>query len=194
MSTILITAPAVEPVTLFDAKLQCGLSPIEDTDHVKSDMVSRQLRRFITTARQECENRTRRAFITQTWKWQLDGWEHPFFLPKPPFQAIVTFNYIDTSGATQDANVYGYQLDPGSDTQPARLAPLYAQPWPPLRRVQNNVSIVFRCGYGATGATVPPVITQAILFLVHSYYDPTAYKNVDALVDGLLSPYVNRIS
>jgi uncharacterized phiE125 gp8 family phage protein len=214
---VLITPPAVEPVSLYQLKLQCGLSPVEDQDHIKEKQVRDQLRPFITIARTECENRTRRVFITQTWLWKLDGfpcpnrhyaehWErHGLKLPKQPFQSLGSVQYVDTTGAlqtlAQDTDYgngalpqYSFQLDPGSDHQPARIAPSWLVPWPPTRYVQSNVLIQFTAGYGDTGASVPAPITQAILFLAHSYYDPTAYKNVDALVDSLLNPYVNRIS
>lgn len=205
MSIALVTKPAVEPITLSDLKLQVGLSPNEDSDHVKESMTARLLRRYIKSARAECEKRTRRVFITQTWRLQLDGWPRIYreyggfrypvlVLPKPPYQSIVSFNYIDTSGTSQDMAVYTYQTDAGSETQPGKLYPPYAQPWPPLRLIPNNVTVEFVCGYGDDGDSVPAEIQQAILFLAHSYYDPTAFKDVDKLVDNLLDGYVNRIA
>jgi uncharacterized phiE125 gp8 family phage protein len=227
MSISLIAAPAVEPVTLSDAKLQIGLSPMEDTDQVRSRQLAKQLRRWITTARVDCENRTKRVFITQTWLQQWDSWPRrgeiyahlgypKIELAKPPFQTLQTFTYVDTEGNLQNmiapslpegqtqpgsnnpanftAAPYGCQIDPGSETQVCQIAPPWAQPFPPIRLIPNNVAAQFVCGYGDTGDDVPAAITQAILFLVDSYYDPTKYKNVDALVDNLLGPYVNRIS
>lgn len=159
MAIVLIQGPVVEPVTLAEAKQQCGYSPRQDADHIQSDLLAVRLRRLIRVARSECENITRRVFVTQTWKLLLDGWPsiseryndrwYPMMaLPKPPFQSVTSFNYVDTTGTLQDMAVYGYQVDPGSETQPARLAPPYAQPWPPLRFVPNNVQVSFKCGYG----------------------------------------------
>lgn len=196
MSLSLVTAPAVEPVTLADAKLQLGLSPYEDTDHIRSEQLAAKLRRYITAARAMCEDYTRRALITQVWVQRMDGWRNPILLPKPPFQGIVGFTYVDTSGATQDASVYTYQLDHGSETQPARIAPPWATPWPPLRLVQNSVAITFRCGYGDTGASVPPQITQAILFLVEWMYNTGGSVDtaMPRIVTSLLDPYRNLVS
>lgn len=216
-SLVLVTPPASEPVSLYMLKLQCGLSPVEDTDHVKSQMLSQLLRRYITTARIECENRTRRVLLTQTWTMNLDGfpgvdmrysdpWQrHAILLPKQPFQSIVSVDYIDVNGVqqalAQDSSYgngihgqYAYQLDPGGETQPARIAPAWLVPWPLTRRVQAAVQITFVAGYGSAGASMPDPIISAILFLAHSYYDPTAYKDVDGLVSGLLGPYINRVS
>lgn len=173
MPIVLVTPPAIEPVTLADLKSQLGLSPREDTDHVQSDLLSKRLRRLIGVARAECENITRRVFVTQTWKQLLDGWPcidmrytghwyHSLVLPKPPFQSVSAFTYVDTQGTTQNMFAYGFQVDPGSETQSARLNPPFAQPWPPVRGIPNNVAVTFRCGYGGP-VTVTTAASSAVL-------------------------------
>lgn len=205
MALSLIARPAVEPVTLSDLKHQLGLSPNEDADHVKEAMTAKLLRRHIKVARSECEKRTRRAFIAQTWKYTREGFgrcdpeytrsKFPgFWIPKPPFQSIVSFQYVDQAGTTQTLDTAGYQIDPGGETMPARITAPYQAPWPILRSVPANVSLTVVCGFGDTGDAVPAEIQQAILFLAHSYYDPGNFKNVDGLVDSLLSGYVNHIA
>jgi uncharacterized phiE125 gp8 family phage protein len=155
----LITRPAAEPVTLADLKSQLGLSPAQDTDQLQSDLLSKRLRRLLAAARAECENLTRRVFVTQTWQQRLNNWPHrdprydehfstPLVLPKPPFQSVSSFTYVDTQGNPQDMFAYGFQVDNGSETQPGYLTPPFAQPWPPLRMVPSNVQVTFRCGYG----------------------------------------------
>jgi len=168
---VLIAEPPIEPITLAEAKLQCGFGPVEDSDRLASQILADKLRPFIIAARTACENYTRRTFITQTWLLRRDSFPgHQFRyqwngypqidLPKPPFQSITFFQYVDVSGTlqtlTQDTTYgvnpqfpqYGYQLDPGSDSQAARLIPPFARPWPPTRMVPGNVVIQFRCGYG----------------------------------------------
>lgn len=173
MATVLITPPTAEPVTLADLKSQMGLSPTQDTDHVQSDLLSKRLRRAIRGARAECESMTSRVFMTQTWKVLLDTWPHKdprydehwyrsIVLPVPPFQSVSTFTYTDTQGITQDMFVYGFQVDPGSETQPARLTSPFAQPWPPIRMVPNNVQVQFKCGYGGP-VTVTTSASSAVL-------------------------------
>lgn len=206
MAIVLITPPAIEPVTLADLKLQCGLPPGDDGDHVKTDMVHRQLRRFIRLGRAMCENYTRRVFITQTWKQLLDGWPtssqrynwetYPsIVLAKPPFQSIVSFTYIDTTGTAQDMTAYGFQIDPGSETQSARLTPPYAQPWPPIRMVPNNVVVTYKCGYGDAASSVPEPILDAILFAAQFFYDGNPLTApLPKIVTDLLDPYRNLVS
>lgn len=161
-SISLVTPPACEPLSLSDAKLQLGMDSSETYDDAR-------ISRLIVSARRTLENITRRALITQRWTMKLDGWPplHPLYsargfpeilIPKPPLQSLVSFQYVDTGGILQtlqqqtdygaDASMmYGYQLNLGSETQPARLTPPWARPWPPLRMVPENVIVDFWAGY-----------------------------------------------
>jgi hypothetical protein len=165
---VLIAPPASEPVTLAEVKLQLGMGPVEDSTREASMILADKLRPFMLAARRECENYCRRVFITQRWLLRQDGFpggdfeyskRHPeILLPKPPFQSIDFFKYVDVSGVVQTLPLdttygngslqYGYQLRRGTQTQPARLLPSWARPWPPSRRVPSSVMIQFRCGYG----------------------------------------------
>lgn len=160
----LITAPAAEPVALSDFKNILRI-PLADTSWDSTLTI------FLVAAREACENYCRIALITQTWLARLDSFPsvplrydrngYPqILLPKPPFQSICSFVYVDTSGSVQPltrdpsygvnlaAPFYGYQLEPGGGIMPAALTPPWARPWPPQRMVPANVSIQFRCGYG----------------------------------------------
>jgi len=229
MSLNLIAGPTAEPVSLHDLKLQCGLSPVEDTDHVKELANAQQLRRHIRTARTMCENTTRRVFLTQTWALTFNRWprageryahhlrEHAFWLPKPPFQSLLSFTYTDWAlnlqniiapvlvpPATQPGSdiatnftdePWGLSLSPGSETQSAMIEPPWPVVWPPNLPVLDSIAITFVCGYGATGASVPPPILDAILLLAQFLRDgfPMTEKP-PAIVLEMLKPYMNRVS
>jgi hypothetical protein len=170
-SIALIAGPVAEPVTLNDVKLQLGFGPMQDSDRAAASILNDKLRAFIIAARQDCENWTNRVFYTQRWilrrdsfpghnlRYEWNGYPQ-IDLPKPPFQSIDFFKYIDVNGTpqtlTQDTTYgtnpanpqYGYQLERGSETQFGRLLPPFARPWPPTRMVPANVIVQFRCGYG----------------------------------------------
>ena len=177
---ILVTPPVAEPVSVAEMMIQLGLGAPADTG-LDSQLAS-QLTGLLLAARQYCENYTRTAFMTQTWLLQRDGWpcndfryhiggdfHSAFYVPKPPFQSIGSMQYVDVDGNVQplalstnygsnpNDPIYGYQLDPGSDTRPARLMPPWAKPWPPTRRVANAVMVQFKCGFGGavTGSMTP---------------------------------------
>jgi hypothetical protein len=160
----LITPPAAEPVQLSDFKNILRI-PLGDTSWDST------LEIYLVAAREQIENYCRIALVTQTWLARLDQFPsiplrydrngYPqILLPKPPFQSIQSFTYVDTSGAvqtlTRDASYgtnlaapfYGYQLTPGGGIFPAALTPPWARPWAPQRMVPANTTIQFRCGYG----------------------------------------------
>ncbi len=166
---VLITPPPVEPVNQGAMLNQLGMSTPTDTGLAAT--LTAQLNGYIMAARADCENYCRRVFITQTWLLRRDSFPGRDFryealgyahieLPKPPFQSVYFLQYVDVSGTLQTLSIdttygtnpadpqYGYQLDRGSETQPARLLPPFARPWPPTRMVPSNVLCQFRCGYG----------------------------------------------
>ncbi len=160
----MIVPPAAEPVALSDFKNILRI-PLTDTSWDKTLTI------FLAAAREQVENYCRIALVTQTWLARLDSFPQvpvrydrngyaQLLLPKPPFQSVDFFKYVDTAGAVETlirdpsygtdpaAPFYGYQLDPGGGITPAGLTPPWARPWPPQRMVPMNVSVQFRCGYG----------------------------------------------
>lgn len=221
---VLITPAAMEPVTLNQVKSHAKIFTTADDSYITSTIMP--------AARQAVEDELRQVLITQTWLLKRDGFPgfdpkyetHGYptiVLPKPPFQSIVSFTYVDVAGVLQtllqcnpdgttvDGNFYGYQLDPGSETQPARLLPPWARPWPPARRLPMAVQVKFVCGYGPSSSDSPPVwisggipmpiISAILLEASHLYYNRDAIvatKGVELArgVSALLAPYVNRIA
>src|SRR5579863_4062426 len=214
---VLITPPASEPITVDQVKTHCKLTTPTEDDYINTIV--------IPGARAAIEDELRRVLITQTWLLKLDGFPgfdpkyetygYPeIILPKPPFQSINSFTYVDVAGVTQtlvqtlpdgttvSGQFYGYQLDPGSETQPARLIPPWARPWPPARRLPMAVQVSFDCGYGPTGSPVvtpipPPIINALLLQAAHLYFNREAItadggKELARGVSALLAPYVNR--
>jgi hypothetical protein len=209
---VLITPPVGEPVSIGDMYNQLGM--VAPADDALNNAYSQKLGRAIATARRMCDTYTRSVFLTQTWLLKRDGfppidmryhegYHHAILLPKLPFQSIAFMKYVDTSGVTQtllqdssdgtDVNApqYGFQLDPGSETQPARLLPPWARPWPPVRRVPSNVLVQFKCGFGGpmTGATVTAgeAIVQGLTFLPGDVGQPVTLPKAGAAGADLLT-------
>jgi hypothetical protein len=162
MSIALITPPIAEPVTESQLMQQMGFGTVADA--TLSATLNAQLSTSLVAARSNVESFLRRVLITQHWLLRRDRFTHRMIaLPKPPFQSIDFFKYVDTFGNVQQLFLdttyglnfpaqYGYQLERGSETQPARLFPPWSKPWPPTLQVPSNVMIQFRCGYGGPAA------------------------------------------
>lgn len=158
MSLKLITPPAVEPVTLAEAKKQVEL-PLADTTH------DSQLTRLITACREDVERFTRRALITQTWRRTL-----PYFpcgriyFPRPPLSSV-SIDYYDGSGVSQSLDAGLVQVD--TDSAPGSVEPAVNTTWPTTQAGRRDaVTIEFECGFGDEASDVPANYRQLILELI----------------------------
>lgn len=158
------TPPAVEPVTLAEAKIQCRVDTSDEDAYLTS---------LITAAREYVENVLDISLITQVWEARYDTfplWE--IILPRPPMQAAtVTVVYRDEAGAsrtiTSAANAF--QID--AYATPGRIYPLYEGVWPAVRGDENSVTVRWTAGYGASGSSVPQTVRNLIMLLVAHWYE-----------------------
>lgn len=182
MALSLVTAPAIEPVTVAEARAHLR---IDGNDH--DDVIARLIR----AARRRAEAATRRALVTQTWDLTLDDFPcWAIEMPRPPLVSVTHIKYYDTTGAQQTLSAALYLVD--SKSEPARITPAYGQSWPMTRDQVNAVEVRFVAGYGADTA-VPDDIKAAILLMVGHLFehreevsDLQTYKlpfAVDALLD-----------
>jgi uncharacterized phiE125 gp8 family phage protein len=159
MALFRITEPALEPVTVAEARAWLKL------DHTSEDALIAEL---IRAARMEVENQTARALITQHWRMTFDRWpvRDLIHLPRGPVNAILAVIVHGADGAPETLAPADYTLDAISD--PARL--LFERR-PETGRRLNGVEIDYACGYGATGVDVPDFIRRAIKMLVVHFYE-----------------------
>lgn len=162
MALKLVTGPAVEPVTLSEAKLHCRVD-ISDDDALIGTLIA--------AARRYVEGVSRRALITQTWDLALDTWpDSPFKVPRPPLQSITSITYLDDTGAAGTVAASNYVVDTYSE--PGRVALSSSGSWPGVTLYAvAGVRVRFVAGYGAAGSAVPQEFRQAILLLVEHWYE-----------------------
>tara|TARA_R110001599_G_scaffold93625_1_gene243994 strand:+ start:907 stop:1488 length:582 start_codon:yes stop_codon:yes gene_type:complete len=171
------TEPAIEPVTVAEAKTQLRIDGSDEDTLIGN---------YITVARQTLEILMRRSFITQSITLKYDAFPSVIRLPRPPAIAITSINYIDTDGASTTWSSSNYTLD--SQLQPASLQPNYNVDYPSTRVQPNAVTVVYTAGYGTATTDVPESIRLAIRLLVGSYYEnreATAIKQMSELPLGL---------
>lgn len=108
------TAPAVEPISLDEAKLHLKVDSADDNALITA---------LIKTARQLAEKETKRAFITQTLQMLLDSAPALIEIPRPPLQSVVsikaitaTQTYVDQDSASGQPILYvastsGFSVD-----------------------------------------------------------------------------------
>lgn len=163
MSLELVTAPAVEPLTLDVVKAHLKLGELDVEDSLIQNI-------YIGSARRDAEHATQRALITQTWRLRLCRFPSggPLYVPKPPLQSITSIAYVDGDGQTQTWDAAEYAVDTYSE--PGRVYPAYGYSWPTSRGDPNSVIVTFVAGYGASGADVPEDIRNALLLIIGDRY------------------------
>ena len=156
----IITAPALEPVTVDEAKRQCKADDFTDDDLL--------IQAYITAARELAEHRTGRLFVTQTVEVVLS--EFPSIniaLPVSPVQSVSSIKYIDVNGNEQTVPAEYYTLDTYGLVP--SIEPEYGVVWPAVRAGTNAVKVRVVAGYGAPTA-VPLSVKQWILMAVDTFY------------------------
>jgi uncharacterized phiE125 gp8 family phage protein len=176
----LVTPPALEPVSLDEAKAHLKVDTSDDDALIT---------RLIAASRARAEWHTGRAFVTQSWILWLDCWPgcEPVGLPLPPLQSVtsVTSYAVDDSATVLDASRYQADIAGGR----VALKPGAALP-ANLRRL-NAAAIGFTAGYGDAADDVPALLRQAVLDIVADLYtnrgDGDGELPLAAL--ALLAPY-----
>jgi uncharacterized phiE125 gp8 family phage protein len=154
MRLVLVTPPAVEPLTVAEAKARLNIG-----DEV-SDAV---MQAYITAARQRidgADGSLGRAINTQTWQGKADVFPTcdggRIYIPLPPLQSL-TVKYLDAAGSTVTLTEgVDYQL---VQAQRPYIVPLTA--WPVITGI-DGLTIEFVAGYGDAGTDVPEPIRTAV--------------------------------
>lgn len=185
MTVLLITPPAVEPVSLADAKAHLRLETTTEDDYVSA---------LIVAARLHVETAIRRVLVDQTWRVYLDAWPRDGVveLPVGPVRSIASITVYDADGHPNLLSSVAWRLD--SASQPARLALLGTGPTP--GRVLNGIEIDLVAGFGPSGISVPQPLKLAIMTLVSRWYENregarygVVPASVSDQVESLVAPY-----
>ena len=163
-SLVRITQPAVEPVSLADAKVQARVDSEADDAYIQS---------LISVARQYVEDQLDLTLLTTTWEASYDLFPvWAIILPRPPLlSGTVTVTYRLGDGSTSSITSAAGQFRVDSRTVPGRIYPNWSQTWPAVRGDENSVVVNYSAGYGPDGTTLPPVVRHLILMLVAHWYD-----------------------
>jgi uncharacterized phiE125 gp8 family phage protein len=166
------TPPAIEPVTLAEAKQHLRVDIADDDTYIEA---------LIVAARQYAEEYLDRALISQQLAMRMDTFPYEFELPRPP---MATSGTLTTTAVT-------YALDPGSastavpttttlstsqyrvdrDDTPGRIRTVYNGTWPSHLSDPNAVTVTWWAGYGSSTSDVPQAIRNAMLMLVGHMYE-----------------------
>lgn len=161
MTAALITPPALEPVSLEDAKAHLRLDSDDDDALVSAAIVA---------ARVHVEALTRRVLIEQGWRAYFDAWPRRRLvsLPVAPLISVEAVTVYDENGDATVVSADDYEVD--AITVPGRLLLLSSVP-AAVGRAINGIEVDLTAGYGASSVNVPAPLRQAIMMLVAHWYE-----------------------
>lgn len=216
MATKIKTPPAVEPITLAEAKSYLRITNSNDDSFITA---------LISAVRRRCEEYTQRALITQAWTLWLDrlldrncrntGYgdfsinhvtrlDEALDLPRSPLQSVTFMNSYAADNSATVFSTSNYFVDTASE--PGRICLNAGAIWPVQGRRFNCYEIEFVAGYGSTGASVPDDLKQGMFFLLKTLYadkskfyesdEPRSLagvndKSLPEIIKGLWNPYRN---
>lgn len=186
MPAFLLTAPAVEPLTLAEAKEFLRLEHVDDDGLLAS---------LIVGARGHVEAATRRALITQVWRHVADAWPDSGCIEvwPAPLRAVDAARVYRSDGATLAIDPDAFIADLAR--APAVLA-FTARALPAPERTKAGIEIDLRVGYGDAATDVPEPLRQAMRLLIAHWYENRGLvarsESVAALpetIRALIAPY-----
>ena len=186
MALVMTSGPAIEPVTIADAKAHMRI------DNAAEDVLIGSL---ILTSRLHVEAALSVAMITQMWTLVLDRWPSgdTVEIPLSPLQAVPAVRVKNASGVGVVVPPTNYLVDIAS--RPPRL--VWNQAWRPDPGVAvNGIEIDLTAGFGIGATSVPAPLKHAILLLVAHWYehrDPVVIGASEAripdAVTDLIAPF-----
>jgi uncharacterized phiE125 gp8 family phage protein len=165
MILVLETAPVIEPISKAELKLHLRLPASEVEDTLLDDIIQ--------AARENIEDMTRRALLTQTWDMYLSRFPAAtaIKLPFGNLQSVTHVKYTDSDGdqttLTEDTD---YTVETNGDQCGFVRLP-YSGPWPSATLDPSNpVVIRFVCGW-TEAASLPSKIRTAVKMICHDLYE-----------------------
>lgn len=193
MTLHLLTPPAVEPVTLSDAKTWLRVAHAEEDDLITG---------LIRSAAARVEAETGLALIARSYREVLDAWParrlsaygQAVSVARGPLISVEAVRTYARDGAVELWDPAEYRTETG---EPGRIIAVYPFSLPQPGRVAGGIEIEFTAGFGAAADDVPAALKEAVLRLVAQSYSAvepaeSAQRGLAGLpedVEALLRPW-----
>ncbi len=161
VTPVLIIGPAIEPVSLSEAKAWLKLDSADEDGIVTA---------LVTAARSSVEAASRRLLISQTWRLVLDAWPAGGIVrvQLSPFKALLAVRSFDINGVATMSDPANFIVDKASE--PARIIPVnYVAPV--TGRPFAGIELDLLLGYGPAATDVPQPLRQAMLLLIALWFE-----------------------
>lgn len=185
----LVVLPVTEPVTLDELKLHLRID--DGTTAEDNDLVD-----ILAAARAQVEDWTRRAIMTQTWDYCLQGWPSATFvdLPLGNLQSVTSVKWKDTDAVETTLVENTDYLVEKNGAMIGRIVLPYATPWPSGTLYPSNpITIRYVCGW-TTAQLVPPHIKMAVKMVAADFWENRSIQEFNTINQGFSgNPAVERL-
>lgn len=190
MSITLITPPAIEPLTVQEAKEHLRVSGSSEDAYIAGR---------IKDARSFVEDFTGRALLTQAWEANFDGFpcSRVLRLEVAPLIQVTSFKYKGYDLNAVDVPAQNYTVQ--TKKTPGQITLKYGYVWPITAYEPEVVTVQYLAGYGTSPKSVPGALIDGLLFMLgHLYANREAVItgvraqaiNVPQTLETMLNPYV----
>jgi uncharacterized phiE125 gp8 family phage protein len=191
LSPALVTAPAVQPVSIDEAKVHLRVTP----DVTEDDALIEGLIKAATGHLDGWVGILGRCLVNQEWRSSFCGWPacRTLRLPFPDVSAAAVA-YFDEDNVEQSVSDGLVSILHDARSSVVRLSDDFAMPSLYGDRA-DAVRVTFTAGYGAAADDVPAPIRAAILLLVSHWFHNREAAGDSALselplgVSALVAPY-----
>ena len=193
---IQVAAPAVEPITVDEAKAHLKVSHASQDTYIEA---------LIAAAREQIAGVNGwlgRCLVEETFDLKLDFFPACIQIPMAPLRSVTTITYRDSNGDSQTLDPSLYQVFGVGASMGGAIQPAYEQSWPTTYDVPEAVTVRFVAGYAGDGlspedlaANVPAPIKAALKLLVKQAFDDKDAEDsagamqIDKAVERLLAPF-----
>lgn len=180
--------PTFEPITLDEARKQCGIAS-------SIDFHDEEFTRLIKESREKVEKDALLICCTGTYTFKRTDWGNKEWWELPselrPVTAIGSIAYINSGGTSTTWSSLEYSLDTYSIVPLVRLN--YGYSWPSLRGDHNGITVTATVGY-ATAGVIPERIKAAVKLWLWIRFEESmdsgkdlrvAVQRYESLIEGL---------
>jgi uncharacterized phiE125 gp8 family phage protein len=164
MPPVIITRPTIEPITVAELKEHLRVETVDEDTLISG---------ILTAVREQVEDLTRRALLTQTWECYLEQFPSRNYIALPfgNLQSVAFVKCKDCYGIESTLTVdTDYIVEKNGDNH-GRIVLPYERTWPSnVLFPSKPITIRFTCGW-VTRDDVPVKIKQAIKLLCAEQYE-----------------------
>lgn len=186
MRIVRITQPAIEPVTVTEAKVH-----LRHFDVVEDALIGT----LITAAREYAEAYCGRSFITQGWRGVMDCFPCDWIeIERSPLLSVESIVYRDMAGVEQTITtpaLPAWAIDTSGEIP--RIAPGFGYTWPSALPQIGAVQVNYTAGYGPLATDVPAVVRNWIMVRVNTMFENR--EEIAVVQRGSVTPlaYLDRL-